>query len=294
MSNDKHVTLVIKKIKKGGHGHHGGAWKVAYADFVTAMMAFFLLLWLLNSVTQNTLQGIADYFTPTVGLKGEKGIGFQGGSTSSTEGTKSQDYSNPAVLFGAPSEGALVEFSKDSRLNELDKIDERNFINAEKDISKAIADAPDLKDFKDRILFDQTPEGLRIQLLDNQNKPLFKPGTNELESYTKEILKIVGNFVKYMPNYLSIEGHTTPFQVNNGTVKDNWTLSAERANAARKFLNSNAMENEQVFRVVGKADQEPLDPQNPSEPRNIRISVIILKNSIVPFQKYSLPKEFLK
>ena len=282
--------IVIKKVKKGGHGHHGGAWKVAYADFVTAMMAFFLLLWLLSSAPKETLKGIADFFTPTIGLKDQKGIGVEGGQSAATkEGTKKSDGASQSVVFGSTTSGAIVK-NPDNRVAAPEESDAQNFSHVEHDLYKAIEKNPELSSFKDSILIEQTPEGLKIELLDQQQKPMFLPGTSQLQPYTEVILKKVAAVIRYLPNYVSIAGHTNSDRFST-EKSDNWSLSSDRANVTRRFLVDNKlMDYDQITRVVGKADQEPLDTQHPEAARNMRIELLLLRQNILPFQKKSAPE----
>ena len=291
MADNSKPTIVIKKIKKAAHGAHGGAWKVAYADFVTAMMAFFLLLWLLSSVSTEKLTGIADYFTPTVGLRDEMGIGFNGGTSVDTiEGTKKNVAASKSIIEGSPTVGPVIK-NLDGIDKQLDDAsDAKNFTNLQNDLYKAIHNNPELKEFKDNIIVDDTPEGLRIQITDKENRPMFFPGTSDLQDYTKKVLTIIAKYIKFLPNYLAINGHTA---TDKTLTYDNWALSASRANAARKFFVDGLLDPEQISRITGKADQEPLDAHNPSATKNMRISLILLKNTIMPFQKQSAPEEAL-
>ncbi|MFN7038290.1 MAG: flagellar motor protein MotB [Alphaproteobacteria bacterium] len=288
MSKDKQ-TIIIKKVKKGGHGgHHGGAWKVAYADFVTAMMAFFLLLWLLGSVPTEKLRGIADYFTPTIGLKDQMGIGFKGGLEDSENAGNKRAEKDKSILNGAPIQGPIVKMP-DSSVKKLEELDAQNFSSIQKDLYKAIKSNPDLKEFSQNIVIDQTPEGLRIQILDLDKKPMFVPHTSILQPYTKKILSILAKYIRYIPNYLSINGHTS--KDASDSQFDNWQLSSERSNETRKFFIDEAgLDREQIARIVGKADQEPYDTVNPYAVSNMRISLILLRNTIMPFQKQAAPE----
>jgi chemotaxis protein MotB len=279
--------IIIKKIKKGGHAAHGGAWKIAYADFVTAMMAFFLLLWLLSSASEETLKGVAEYFTPTIGLKDEMGIGFDGGQGDSEDGKKKEGKADAsAIVFGAPTQGALVQVP-DSAQTKADQIDAKNFTSMENDLYKAIYENPELKEFDESILIEQTPEGLKIQLLDSETRPMFVKGTTELQPYTKKLLQMITRYIRYLPNYISIAGHTS--SEVTGPL-GNWELSSARAEATRKFLVSGQISPEQVYRVVGKGDQDPIEPKNLYAPRNNRLSLLLLKNTLIPFQKRAVPE----
>jgi chemotaxis protein MotB len=284
-------NIIIKKVKKGGHGHHGGAWKVAYADFVTAMMAFFLLMWLLASTPQEKLEGIADFFTPTVGLKEQKGIGKEGGISPKTKGTKKSDATDSALVFSTTASGAIVK-NPDNRTQAEEENEAQNFSKTEHDLYKAIEKNPDLKEFKDSILIEQTPEGLKIQLLDQQKKPMFQPGTSIMQPYAENILKKIARIIHFLPNYISIAGHTNSERFSRRKTGDNWQLSSDRANTTRRlFVDNKLIDHEQIARIVGKAEQEPLDIQHPEEARNMRIEILLLRNSILPFQKRSAPDE---
>lgn len=281
--------IIIKKINKGGHGHHGGAWKVAYADFVTAMMAFFLLLWLLSAASEETLEGLAEYFMPTVGLKGQMGIGFDGGTNANTQnGSKETAKKEKGVIYGSPSVGSTVKMPE-SVVKELDEIDSKNFTSIQNDLYKAMESNPELKEYSEQVLIDETPEGLRINLLDNEKRPMFYEGTAQLQEYVKSILKFISASIKYMPNYISISGHTPSGYIQiAGKYEDIWELSSLRANSARRFLVSGNLDPEQIARIVGKADQEPID-QNTSSLKNSRITLLLLKNSILPYSKRASP-----
>ena len=169
---DKEASIIIKKIKKGGHGgHHGGAWKVAYADFVTAMMAFFLLLWLLQATAQSQKEGIAEYFTPTIGLRDAAGIGFKGGKTSYDEGQKVAEKSPPGIIVGRLPQGPTAQ--KQEKQSPVEAESEAYlFEKGEKDIKKAIEEDPNFHDFKDNVIVEQTPEGLKIELIDDDKLPM--------------------------------------------------------------------------------------------------------------------------
>ncbi|MBN9542830.1 MAG: OmpA family protein [Alphaproteobacteria bacterium] len=287
MSKDKEgggTTIIIKKINKVAGGHHGGAWKVAYADFVTAMMAFFLLLWLLSSAPQETLRGIAEYFTPTIGIRDEKGIGFQGGKSSSkTESNKEAEYADNQILYGAPSKGVLITPPEEK--NKDDEADQKNFITMEQALKAAINQDKVLKDNAENIRINITPEGLEIMIVDTNNKPTFKPGTTELAPHAKLILERVAQMIKYMPNFISVTGYTTSARTGS---YDAWELSSDRANSARQYLQKAGIDSDQIGKIGGKADRELLNTKDPNAPENIRLSIILMKNSINPLKDRNL------
>jgi chemotaxis protein MotB len=285
MSDKYGNIIIIKKKKKGKHPHHGGAWKIAYADFVTAMMAFFLLLWLISSLSDKELASIAQYFTPTTGLFGEMGIGFRGGQELDIEGTRNENIASPSLVLGAPTKGAVVDMPKSSDTKK--DLDLQNFTSLERDLYKAIHENPELKQFTENILIEQTPEGLRIQILENQNKRMFIANSYELMPYIKIILYHIGSLIKLMPNYISIDGHSISKEAKDF---DLWVLSSLRAESVRRFLTDDLIDQAQILRIVGKGDMDPLDRENLNADKNIRVSIILLKNSIVPYQKKAMPE----
>lgn len=265
MSDDSQRPIVVKKIKKGGHGHHGGAWKIAYADFVTAMMAFFLLMWLLGSTTKGNLKGISDYFNNPFKIANSGGSGA-GDATSLVPGG-GQDLSRQA---GQVKKGDIepTPHRKQFQLQEL-----RKKLEAAMNSSTSAK----LAQYKDQLLLDMTAEGLRIQIVDKQNRPMFKSGSAIFEDYSKEILHEIAQLLNDVPNTVSLSGHTdaTPFSAGDRGFS-NWELSAERANASRRELITGGLNEKKVLRVVGLADAVPYDKDNIYNPINRRISVIVL------------------
>ncbi len=268
--------IVIKRIKKVAGGHHGGAWKIAYADFVTAMMAFFLLMWLLGSASQGDLEGIAEYFkTPLkLAMFGGANVGdatsiVKGGGTDLTHSTgqvkKGEAVTEKKILDlkAAKAEQERIEML---RLNKL-----KNKIEAAIDIN------PILKKFKNQLLIDITTEGLRIQIVDEQNRPMFSSGRAELQSYTRIILQEIGKTLNDVPNKISLSGHTdaTPYPSGDKGYS-NWELSADRANASRRELIAGGMEGDKMLRVVGLSSAVLFDKENPFNPINRRISIIVM------------------
>ena len=266
--DDKKQPIVVKKIKKGGHGHHGGAWKVAYADFVTAMMAFFLLMWLLGSTTQEERQGISDYFQNPSAIEGPGGA-----STSMIKLGGAQEVprgeGEPLKQEAAP---AVEQIDTKEDKARLDKLME--------ELKKQIESSPMLKDFKDQLLLDITSEGLRIQIVDKENRPMFDLGGTQLKSYTREILDEITKTINQVPNHVSITGHTdaTPYGRERRDYS-NWELSADRANAARREMESAGMPDKKFGRVVGLADSVMFDKTNPFSPVNRRISIVVLNKA---------------
>jgi chemotaxis protein MotB len=267
--------IIVKRIKKGGGGHHGGAWKIAYADFVTAMMAFFLLMWLLGSTTKGDLNGISEYFkTPLkVAMQGGSGSGdsssvIKGGGkdlTRSDGQVKASD--DPAVkkTFNLTAAKAAMEAEENQRLKALkEKIE--NKIDAN----------PLLKKYKEQLLLDITNDGLRIQIVDEQNRPMFALAKADLQPYTKDILHEIGFVLNDVPNRIGLSGHTDSTPYMSETGYSNWELSADRANASRRELIVGGMQDSKVLRVVGLASAVNLDKADPFNPVNRRISIVVM------------------
>lgn len=288
---DELRPIIIKKIKKSGASHHGGAWKVAYADFVTAMMAFFLLLWLLSVTTEVQKDGIAEYFTSTPMItRSESGAGgILGGTTIELEGAMTSKVKplieRPATQDPALKPGSIPPTKEanitEERLKEaIKEREQENFDRAAEAIKKAINATPELKEMANALKIDMTTEGLRIQIVDEKDKPLFNSGSSNLLPHTKELLEKVAEVVKQLPNELSVRGHTDSVPYGSGNSYTNWELSAERANAARRELVKGGMPANRVNNVVGKADTDHLFPQDSRDPRNRRISIILLHNTV--------------
>ena len=280
MASDEKRPIVIKRIRKVAGGHHGGAWKIAYADFVTAMMAFFLLMWLLGSSTQSNLQGIADYFnTPLrVALAGGRGSGDS--SSVIKGGGKDLTRSEGQVKQGElPTEKKIINLK--AATEEILRIEKQKEIEKLKElkanIEKAIDANQKLQQFKKQILLDITTEGLRIQIVDEKNRPMFKSGSAKLEPYTKEILHEVGKTLSQVPNKVSLSGHTDA-QAYSGGEKgySNWDLSADRANASRRELIAGGIGDDKMVRVVGLSSVVLFDKNDPLNPINRRISIIVM------------------
>jgi chemotaxis protein MotB len=271
-------TIVIKRIIKKGGGHHGGSWKIAYADFVTAMMAFFLLMWLLGSTTQGDLQGIADYFnTPLrVALQGGSGAGdsssvIKGGGRDLTR-TNGQiektDTPQDRRTINLQAARAEVKRQEQQRLEDL-----------KEKIRAAIEQDPQLAEFAKQIKLDITREGLRIQIVDAQNRPMFDTGQAVLKGYTRDILHQIGKILNEVDNRVSLAGHTdsAPYALGERGYS-NWELSADRANASRRELVSAGLDEGKIVRVVGLASSVPYDADDPLDAANRRISIMVLNH----------------
>ena len=271
--------IIIKKVKKVAGGHHGGAWKVAYADFVTAMMAFFLLLWLLSTAPKETLNGIAEYFTPTIGLKDSMGIGFKGGSAASEAGISKAATMQPGVVTGQAPSGVVADMSENNAAVEDEK--EANMFKQGADaLRQAFTSERAMQEYSDNISVTQTPEGLKIDLIDSEKYPMFITGTATLTEHGQLILARMATIIKRMPNYITITGHTDASPVETEREGySSWELSTDRANTARRFLVRSGIESERPKRVIGMADKELAVPKEPRNPRNRRIAILLMKNS---------------
>ena len=291
MSDDTQQPIVVKKIKKGGGGAHGGAWKIAYADFVTAMMAFFLLMWLLGSTAQGDLQGIAEFFNSPlkVAMSGGSGAGdatspIAGGGqdlTRSVGQVKRGDVDGKRSLNVEAAKGGTKATGEDGAQDAERKQEERKERARLEDLKgqiEAIIEAsPSLRPFKSQLLLDITTEGLRIQIVDEQNRPMFDSSSASLRPYTQELLRSIGATLNGVDNNISLSGHTDSTRYAGGERGfSNWELSANRANASRRELVTGGLAEGKIVRVVGLADTLPLDPANPTAPLNRRISIVVL------------------
>ncbi len=288
---DELRPIIIKKIKKADHAHHGGAWKVAYADFVTAMMAFFLMLWLLSSTSDEQKGGIAEYFTSTPMItRSEDGAGgIMGGTTISKEGAMTSTV-QPLVTKPATQDPALrpgsippqkdINISEERFQAELKKREQENFEAATDALKKAIADSESLRDMQNALRIDMTDEGLRIQIADEKTKPLFASGSANLLPHTKRLLRKVSEVIQKLPNELSVRGHTDSVPYGPNANYTNWELSSDRANASRRELINAGFVPSRINNVVGKADTDHLFPTSPRDGRNRRISIILLHERV--------------
>jgi chemotaxis protein MotB len=286
VAKDKPV-IIIKKVKKiEGGGHHGGAWKVAYADFVTAMMAFFLLLWLLSVSSEKTLKGVAEYFTPTEAISDKAGLGFDGGTEANLdEGLAAANAASSSLIYGSPTKGHRVDAAREP--SQMSDVEREHFMS----IMNSLQNDSELQNFADNISIDITNEGLRIQIMDSQDRPMFKPNTADLQSYMEKILSIIGRMIKTQPNYISISGHTASLKDQNEIPEvDFWELSASRSNKVRAFLTGKKiLPNNQIVKVIARADREPYDAKDPYGVKNIRVGITLLNNNAISSFEKSAP-----
>jgi chemotaxis protein MotB len=280
MAEELKKTIIVKKIKKGGGGHHGGAWKIAYADFVTAMMAFFLLMWLLGSTSKAQKAGISDYFkTPLMVAIKNTGGPAVGASDSIMKDTGGKDITKKQGQV-KPDDGSKgKEKSVDIKEAEeaLKKAETAKLEELKEKMEKAISDSPELSKFKNQLLMDLTSEGLRVQIVDEQNRPMFNSSKAEMQPYAKQILQEIGKVLNGVSNKVSLSGHTDAVPYAGGEAGySNWELSSDRANASRREMISGGMDETKIIRVVGLGSASLFDKENPFNPTNRRISIIVM------------------
>ena len=286
--------IIIKKIKKGAHGHHGGAWKVAYADFVTAMMAFFLLMWLINTTSPEQKRGVADYFAPASVSETTSGAGgILGGTALGKEGSKSAGSSDVIEELSPssrnPNDGDAKEGGKAQSASEMaaeaaaeaeQKREDAAFASAAQSLRQALQDMPELAELSKNIIIDETPEGLRIQLVDQEGRSMFNQGAVQPNERAKLLLRAISKIVNQLPNRISLYGHTSASS-NGARPETDWQLSAGRADASRKILQGAGVDADRVYQVSGKATSEPLYPDEPTLPGNRRIAIVLLREAPV-------------
>ena len=288
-------NIVIRKVKKiNPPEFHGGSWKLAYADFVTALMAFFLLLWLLNTVPSDKLKNVAEYFEPTLGILVKSGVRM----TEDKEKTESDESKNgqkvSGIQYGVKQTGKIIDIEKQGVKVNTQELDNKTFITLKKELEHFVEKSGDLSKFKKEVSFYEDPQGLVIQVTDEDKNPLFAPGSSTLTPYAKNILLKISKLIKLSPNFIKITGHTDKTNYNSLLNYTNWELSADRANAARRFMISQGISPERFAEIVAMADTDPIDQNNPYSPKNRRIAITLLRNSIMPFYKISAPTEEIK
>jgi chemotaxis protein MotB len=284
MADKERPIIIVKRKVNGGGGHHGGAWKVAYADFVTAMMAFFLVMWLVNSITQEQRAALFNYFkNPSMeegrSVKPAPGQAGPGGASTSPidlGGGLDAPKSNPNESSGLGQPASITEDEAKKIANEIEK---KQLESLEQELREAIEKSQALQPFKDQLLLDITPEGLRIQIVDKQNRPMFDTGGTRLKDYTVQILKELPQYLNTVPNRISLSGHTDAQRYAGARGYSNWELSADRANAARRTLLDGGLQADKIARVVGLASSVLFDRENPYNPINRRISLIVMTKS---------------
>ncbi len=285
--------IIVKRVKKGGHAAHGGAWKIAYADFVTAMMAFFLLMWLLGSTTKGDLQGIADHFNQPVKVSLLGGDGSGNSDSIITGGGKDLSASSGRV-DGGDAERAAKEVGLQMAKAEARRQDELRIDMLQKKVQELIANNPALKEFGNQIQIERTQDGLLIQIFDAQNRPMFDVGSAIVKPYMRDLLRQIGLTLVDVENRIVLSGHTDATPYGSGDRGySNWELSADRANASRRELVSGGLPDDKLVRVEGLASSRLLNSREPNAPANRRISLLVMtkeaEERMVPMTAPAVP-----
>ena len=267
--------IIIKRVKKGGHAAHGGAWKIAYADFVTAMMAFFLLMWLLGSTTEGDKKGLSDYFQSPLKVAMQGGAGSGASNSILTGGGSDLTQSAGQMKSGDGKDKTAKRMSGDK--NETAKKDAKTLAEISARIAAAISNNPKMAEFASQIKLEITPDGLLIQIVDDQRRPMFDSGSAQVKPYMRAILQEIGAALSEVDNRISLDGHTDQSSYANAARGySNWELSADRANASRRELQAAGMPESKLARVVGMASSLLLTPEDPYSPGNRRISILVM------------------
>lgn len=263
--DDKTQPIVIKRVKKVAGGHHGGSWKVAFADFMTALFAMFLILWIVTAMDEEQRAGVAGYFRDPTNFSQEDNtpgnniIDLEGGSQT------------PLDMGDSPAEPTEEQIMEEAERRQRARME-----SLQQDLEEAIERSQALEPFKDQLLLDITPEGLRIQLVDRRNRPMFDLGSDDLRNYAESILMELADVINEVPNKISITGHTDSVAFTDPETYDNWELSADRANSARRALMRGGIDVDRIAQVTGLADTVLFDKDNPQNPINRRISIVVL------------------
>ncbi|MCP8465148.1 flagellar motor protein MotB [Pseudomonas sp. ZM23] len=277
---DNNQPIIIKRVKRYAAGHHGGSWKIAFADFATAMMAFFLVLWLLSSATPEQKKAISGYFQDPIGFTESASpyvIDLGGTPTPAPDKTLNpQIQAQPEADETRISPQDEAKVNADQAENIAEKIEHERLELLLQELQNKVDENPTLKRFKDQILFEITQDGLRIQIVDSENRPMFDLGSARLQPYFEDILLAMAETIRQVPNKISISGHTDAKPYAGNGDFGNWELSANRANAARRALEAGGYPENQIARVVGYASSALFDRDKPLNPVNRRIDIIVL------------------
>ncbi|WP_407313113.1 flagellar motor protein MotB [Pseudomonas sp. nanlin1] len=277
---ENNQPIIIKRVKRFGGGHHGGAWKIAFADFATAMMAFFLVLWLLSNATPEQQLAIAGYFKDPIGFS-ESGtpyvIDLGGSPQLSPDATLNPEIKDEPAQPQPQSQSQGSADGADAQIQgRAEEVERERLELLLQELQNKVDQNPELQKFKDQILFEITQDGLRIQIMDAENRPMFDLGSARLKPYFEDILLAMADTIKAVPNKISISGHTDAKPYVGSGDYGNWELSANRANAARRALTAGGYPDAQVARVVGNASSSLFDRKNPLNPVNRRIDIVVL------------------
>ena len=272
---EKAKPIIIKRVKKGGHDFHGGSWKVAFADFATAMMAFFLLLWLIGNTSEDEKRAISGYFNDPSGIPERSGsapsIIGEGGANTAVINMEAVQPETQEVE-AEPSEDELAKLAEEKEIEKLRILKEQ--------LETMVENSETFSQFKEQVMIDITPSGLRIQIVDKDKRPMFDSGSAEPKAYSKSILWGLASVLKAVPNKLSVTGHTDATPYVEREDYGNWELSSDRANSARRELMRGGILESKIARVEGFASSILFDQDNPFNPVNRRIAIIVLKRSV--------------
>ncbi|QLC73563.1 flagellar motor protein MotB [Pseudomonas sp. LPB0260] len=274
---ENNQPIIVKRVKKTAGGHHGGAWKIAFADFATAMMAFFLVMWLMSSASPEQKKLISGYFKDPIGFSESASpyvIDLGGSPTPSPDRTLNPEIQEPADSERV--DGEAVEVDPEQAESMAEELERERLKLLLQELQNRVEENPQLQRFKDQILFEITQDGLRIQIVDAENRPMFDLGSARLQPYFEDILLAMVDTIKAVPNKISISGHTDAKPFAGAGDFGNWELSANRANAARRVLVAGGYDEEQLARVVGYASSALFDRKNPLNPVNRRIDITVL------------------
>lgn len=288
---DKKQPIVIKRIKKG-HGHHGGAWKVALADFVTAMMAFFLLMWLINTTDPEQKRGIAEYFAPASvssttsgsgGILGGTALGDDGAQGSGSRSVIEQLAPEaPDQTEDAGQSSNLAAATENELREEIARREAQEFASAAASLRQAMQDMPELAELSRHLIIDQTPEGLRIQLVDQEGRSMFDNNSAQPNERARVLLRAVSRVINQLPNRVTVTGHTSAADgQRRASAPGDWSLSSSRADASRQILQGAGVDPDRVYQVSGKAGSDPLYPDDPTLAGNRRIAIVLLREAPV-------------
>jgi chemotaxis protein MotB len=291
MAAKNEQPIILKKVKKVVHAHHGGAWKIAYADFVTAMMAFFLLMWLISMTTPEQKAGLADYFAPSNVSRSTSGSGgIMGGTAFDEEGARMPGTKPQVVMtVSTPAQPKSPETAEEKAaaaqmeklLKEKSARDEKAFRSAAESIRQAMRENPDLAQLSRNVIVDETPEGLRIQIVDQDGRSMFPSELAEPYERTRILIEEVAKILIKLPNRVSISGHTDANPVIGKPGYGNWELTADRANATRRIVEKAGLSGDRIYQVIGKADSDPLFPEDPYMAANRRLAIVLLREPAV-------------
>ena len=269
--------IIIKRVKKGGHAPHGGAWKIAYADFVTAMMAFFLLMWLLGSTAEGDKKGIADYFNSPLKVSLMGGGSGSGDSSSVVKGGGTDLSRTSGQVKAGDVEAQRRTLQLKALKAEQHRAEASRLEALKKKVENMIATRPKLAAMRSQIRLDLTPDGLRIQIVDDLNRAMFDSGSAIVKPYMRELLHEIGSVLAEVPNHLTLEGHTDAQRFDAGERGySNWELSSDRANASRRELNAGGLPEDRVLLVQGHASSLLMEPKAPLAAANRRISITVM------------------